>query len=59
MNSDAYDFSARGIPVISLISAPMYIYHNSDDVDKVHQDSLEPVANMFIDIVQTVWNTLD
>lgn len=59
VNSDAYDFSARGIPVISLISAPMYIYHNSDDVDKVHQDSLEPVANMFIDTVQTVWNTFD
>ena len=56
VNSDAYDFNVRGIPVVSLISAPMYIYHNSDDIDKVHQESLEPVANLFIDIVDKVWH---
>lgn len=55
VNSDAYDFNANGIPVVSLIAAPMYIYHSSDDADKVHQDSLEPVANMFIELAGKVW----
>lgn len=55
VNSDAYDFNVNGIPVISLISAPMYIYHNSDDIDKVDECSLEPVANMFIDLTKKIW----
>lgn len=58
VNSDAYDFHVRGIPVVSLIAAPMYIYHNSDDVDKVHEASLEPVAMMFIELVSKVWDIL-
>ncbi|MCI9596871.1 MAG: M28 family peptidase [Firmicutes bacterium] len=58
VNSDAYDFHVRGIPVVSLIAAPMYIYHNSDDEDKVHEASLEPVAMMFIQLVSKVWDIL-
>lgn len=58
VNSDAYDFNVRGIPVVSLIAAPMYIYHNSDDADKVHEASLEPVAMMFTEIVSKVWELL-
>ncbi len=58
VNSDAHDFSVAGIPVISLIAAPMYIYHNSDDADKVHEASLEPVARMFIECVSKVWDIL-
>ena len=58
VNSDAYDFHVRGIPVVSLIAAPMYIYHNSDDADKVHEASLEPVAMMFIELVSKVWDIL-
>ena len=58
VNSDAYDFHVRGIPVVSLIAAPMYIYHNSDDADKVHEASLKPVAMMFIELVSKVWDIL-
>ncbi len=58
VNSDAYDFNVRGIPVISLISAPMYLYHDSDDIDKVHEDSLEPVAKMFIELIQQTCDEL-
>lgn len=53
--SDAYDFNARGIPVVSMISAPMYLFHNTDDIDKVHQDSLESVANTFLELVYKAW----
>ena len=58
VNSDAYDFNVRGIPVVSLIAAPMYIYHNSDDEHKVHEASLEPVAMMFAEIVFKIWDIL-
>ena len=26
--SDAYDFNAAGIPVVSILAAPMYLFHN-------------------------------
>lgn len=45
--SDAYDFNAAGIPVVSLLSAPMYLFHDSDDVDKVHKPSLEKIRDMY------------
>ena len=54
--SDAYDFNARGIPVVSIISTPMYLFHDSDDVDKVHQESLEPVADMYLELIYKVWD---
>ena len=59
VNSDAYDFHVRGIPVVSLIAAPMYLYHNSDNVDKVHQDSLEPVSMLFLELVFKAWNLME
>ena len=58
VNSDAYDFNGRGIPVVSLISAPMYLYHDSDDIDKVHEDSLVPVAKMYMELLEQVWDIL-
>lgn len=45
--SDAYDFNAAGIPVVSLLSAPMYLFHDSDTIDKVHRESLETTFEMF------------
>lgn len=45
--SDAYDFNAEGIPVVSLLSAPMYLFHDSDDIDKVHKPSLDKIRNMY------------
>lgn len=46
--SDAYDFNAAGIPVISLLSAPMYLFHNTDTIDKIHKPSLEKVLQAYI-----------
>lgn len=45
--SDAYDFNAAGIPVVSILAAPMYLFHNSDDIDKVHQPSLTKILKMY------------
>lgn len=45
--SDAYVFNAAGIPVVSLLSAPMYLFHNSDTLDKVHQESLEQIRDLY------------
>lgn len=45
--SDAYDFNASGIPVVSILSAPMYLFHHSDDIDKVHVESLDKVFAMY------------
>ena len=45
--SDAYEFNASGIPVVSLLSAPMYLFHNSDTLDKVHQESLEQIRDLY------------
>lgn len=53
--SDAYDFNAREIPVVSIISTPMYLFHNSDDIEKVYQDDLEPVAEMYIELIEKAW----
>lgn len=56
--SDAYCFHERGIPVISLLSAPMYLFHNSDSVDKVHEDSLVPVSRAYTAFVKMFWETI-
>lgn len=56
--SDAYCFHERGIPVISLLSAPMYLSHSSDDVDKIHEASLEPVANAYKEMVFKTWEAM-
>lgn len=54
--SDAYDFNAAGIPVVSILSAPMYLFHDSDDIDKVHAESLDKVFAMY---AYMILNTLD
>ncbi|MEV5811056.1 M28 family peptidase [Streptomyces mutabilis] len=40
-----------GVPTISLISGPLYLYDRADTLDKVHKPDLAPVACAFIDIV--------
>lgn len=59
VNSDAYDFNSRGIPVVSILTAPMYLYHDSDEIDKVHQESLEPLALTYLELVYKVWDTFE
>lgn len=47
--SDAYDFNAAGIPVLSILSAPMYLFHATEDtLDKIHQPSLVKVLKAYV-----------
>ena len=32
------------------------MFHDSDDVDKVHQESLEPVADMYLELIYKAWD---
>ncbi|MFH8805115.1 hypothetical protein ACH4F6_37180 [Streptomyces sp. NPDC017936] len=46
-----------GVPTISLISGPLYLYDKADTIDLVHKPDLGPVARAFIDIVNRVAQT--
>lgn len=46
------DFTYRaGVSVVSLISAPLYLYDKCDTLDKVARGQLAPVAQVFADII--------
>lgn len=49
--SDAFYLHKSGVPVVSLISPPLYIYDSEDTLDKVAVDQLNPTASVLIDIV--------
>ena len=40
-----------GIPTISLISGPLYLYDRADTLDKVYKPDLAPVAKAFAEII--------
>lgn len=48
--SDAYCFNEDGIPIVSMVSAEMYIYHTSDKPDRIPLDQLEPVGKAYAEI---------
>lgn len=49
--SDATVSWENGIPIISIIAAPMYLYHNSDNFEKVHIESLRPIGIAFSELI--------
>lgn len=56
--TDAYSMHERGIPLISHLTAPMYLSHNSDTFDKVYFDGLVPTVETYIDMVSKAWDIL-
>ncbi|HOD13663.1 MAG TPA: M28 family peptidase [Spirochaetota bacterium] len=52
--SDAFYLHKSGVPVVSLISPPLYIYDVDDTLDKVAVDQLNPTASLLIDVVAGV-----
>lgn len=48
--SDAYCFNEDGTPIVSMVSAEMYIYHISDKPGRVPLDQLEPVGKAYAEI---------
>ncbi|MFT4048456.1 MAG: M28 family peptidase [Solirubrobacterales bacterium] len=49
--TDVCGLMIAGVPTVSLISGPMYMYDEQDTLDKVATDQLRPVANTFRNIV--------
>lgn len=41
-------------PIVSFLTAPMYLFDEGDTIDKVHQDSLEPLTRATIRIVNAM-----
>jgi hypothetical protein len=50
--TDAAQFHLAGVPIISLLSAPPYLFDPADTLDKVHTSSLEPITRAVIYIIQ-------
>lgn len=51
MPTDAAFAAITGIPTVSYISGPVYLYDDMDTLDKVDVDQLRPVAASFVDII--------
>ncbi len=49
--TDASFMDCAGVPVISMMTAPIYLYDVADTSDMVARDQLQTVANTFIQIV--------
>jgi hypothetical protein len=49
--TDAQFFGRAGLPVVSMISGPAWLFDDDDTLDRVHKASLAPMARMYIDFV--------
>lgn len=49
--ADSDMYYQEGVPIISLISGPIYLYDKMDTIDKVPKEELRPVAETFADII--------
>ncbi|WP_447643494.1 M28 family peptidase [Nocardioides zeae] len=49
--TDASFTLVAGVPTVSLISGPLYLYDDADTLDKVDVAQLEPVARFFADLL--------
>ena len=55
--TDGRPFDDVKLPVISIASAPFYIYNPIDTLDKLAVEEFEPVTKAFIDIIQSLDKT--
>jgi hypothetical protein len=49
--TDASFVLLAGVPIVSMIAGPLYMYDDADTLDKVDQTQLEPVAHFYRDIL--------
>jgi hypothetical protein len=54
MPTDASFVCLSGIPTVSLITGPNYLYDAADTLDKVDRAQLVPVTKAFIDIIEAI-----
>ncbi|MER6514301.1 M28 family peptidase [Nonomuraea sp. NPDC001636] len=50
--TDGAFFHPEGVPLVHFLSAPMYLFDSADTLDKVHEDSLEPLTRAAVRIVE-------
>lgn len=55
--TDAAFVCATGVPTASLIAGPNYLYDAADTLDKVAQEDLVPVANIFAELIEAIDDT--
>lgn len=49
--TDASFTFVAGVPTVSLISGPLYLYDDADTIERIDRAQLEPVARFFADVV--------
>ncbi len=52
--SDSFYIHKTGVPVISMISGPIYLYDIADTPDKVAVKELKPTASAFVDMIEGI-----
>lgn len=52
--TDGRPFFDENLPVISIASAPFYIYNPIDTIDKLAVEEFEPLTKAFIDIIESL-----
>ncbi|MEN8822156.1 MAG: M28 family peptidase [Abyssibacter sp.] len=55
--TDASFVCINGVPTVSLIAGPNYLYDAADTLDKVDQSQLVPVTEAFIEIIEAIDDT--
>lgn len=54
MPTDASFVNGAGVPTVSLISGPLYLYGEEDTLDLVAKDELQPVSQAFAEIIEVM-----
>ena len=49
--TDAQEYGRAGLPVVSMISGPIWLFDDDDTLERVHKASLAPMAGMYIDFI--------
>jgi hypothetical protein len=47
--TDGFDYFEAGVPILSLISGPAWLFDEADTLDRVAKEALSPLAGMYID----------
>ncbi|MFW9992949.1 MAG: hypothetical protein ACFFD4_12980 [Candidatus Odinarchaeota archaeon] len=52
--TDGGPYHVAGVPLVSLLAAPPYLFDSADIPDKIHEESLEPITRAVIRIINAL-----
>ena len=52
--TDGAFFHPAGVPIVNLLTAPMYLFDAQDTLDMIHEPSLVPVTRAAIRIINSM-----